>query len=186
VSDFNPYAAPQSQLSARARDFEEPGAWRDGNLLAMTKGFDLPDRCLKCNLPANGWRLKRDLSWHSPIWFVLVAVSPLIYIIVAMIVRKTGKAAIPLCPAHRRRRRNAILVGWLTALLGILVIFAGAAMTEHSEYGVIGGALLLLFGVVYGVVRSQVAVPQRIDKRLIWLKKVHPDFLAELPPLVTA
>jgi len=107
----------------------------------------------------------------------------LLYIIVAMVVRKTGKVAVPLCAAHRRRRRCAIAVGWLTSLSGFALIVAGAGMYDHQEFPVIGGIVLLLFGIFYGILRSQVAVPKKIDKRLIWLRNVDSGFLAEFPPL---
>ncbi|MDR3635436.1 MAG: hypothetical protein P4L84_16645 [Isosphaeraceae bacterium] len=183
MSEFNPYAAPQTELSTRPRELDEGGAWCDGNLLVLTKNFDLPDRCLKCNQPTDGWRLKRNLSWHPPVWYALLLINVLLYIMVAMVVRKTGRIAVPLCPAHRRRRRWAIVVGWLTALCGLGLIVAAAGMTEHQEFPLIGGTVLLLFGIIYGVLRSQVAVPKKIDKRLIWLRKVDPAFLAEFPPL---
>jgi len=186
MSDLNHYTAPKAAISAKERQLEEGGAWRDGDLLAMTSGFGLPDRCLKCNQPTDQRRLKRNLSWHQPFWFVLLVISPLIYIIVAMIVRKTGKVAVPLCPAHRRSRRWAIAVGWLSALVGVGFIIIGAGMFDRPDVGLIGGLVFLFFGILYGVLRSQVAVPQKIDKRLIWLRKVHPDFLAELPPLASA
>src|SRR5438045_334031 len=43
------------------------GIWRDGKTLVMMKEAFLPDRCVKCNGPANGYRLRRRLSWHEPI-----------------------------------------------------------------------------------------------------------------------
>ncbi len=46
----------------------------------------------------------------------------------------------------------------------------------------LGGVALLFTGLIYGIVGSQVAVPQKIVKRFVWLRTVNPDFLAELPP----
>ena len=42
------------------------GVWRDQSTLVMTKDATLPDYCVKCDAPANGFRLKRNLSWHEP------------------------------------------------------------------------------------------------------------------------
>jgi hypothetical protein len=36
--------------------------------------------------------------------------------------------------------------------------------------------------IIYGLVASRLVAPTRITKDYVWLKGVHPDFLAELPP----
>jgi hypothetical protein len=182
MNEFNPYAAPKEQSLAYSGDIDVAGAWCDGNLLVVTKGYDLPDRCLKCNEPAGGWRLKRTFSWHPPILYVLIIASLLIYVIVALIVRHTGKLAVPLCPRHRQIRRQAIIVGWLSSLLGLAVMIASVVPRETNPILLILGAGLLLFGILYGLLRSQTVVPSKIDKQRIWLRKVDPEFLAELPP----
>ena len=67
MSEFNPYAAPVTEITAPG--FEEE-VWRNGKVLIMTKRGRLPDRCVKCNAPSS-YRLKRNLMWHSPIWYIL-------------------------------------------------------------------------------------------------------------------
>jgi hypothetical protein len=184
--DFNPYAAPKSELGNKleeGRAWSDGGVWREGRLLVMAKGAPLPDRCLKCNAPALGWTLKRTLSWHAPGWYLLVLVHILIYIIVALCVRKTAKVALPLCPEHRRSRNWAIAVGWITALLGI-GLFVAAVVSDKASLSppfIVVGPLFFLFGLLYGVWRSRPAVTVRIDDRFVWLKNVYPAFLAELP-----
>ena len=68
-------AAPNLQAN-------DTGVWRDGDILVMHKEAVLPDRCIKCNAPCNGYRLKRNLSWHRPAWFLLIFISLWIYLIV--------------------------------------------------------------------------------------------------------
>jgi MFS family permease len=188
---FNPYAAPKAEVRVGPHAGDDDGVWRDGAVLVMTKYAKLPDRCLKCNGPADGWALKRSLSWHPQVYYLLLLISPIIYIIVALIVRKTAKVYFPLCERHRRRRRRAIAVGWLASLLGIALIFAAATVVptivEVQTHWIIVpvvffvGVVLFLTGIIYGFIRSQVAVPTRIDKRFVWLNKVGPAFLATLP-----
>ena len=193
MKEFNPYAAPVTDLSTpRAPD--ETGVWRDGVLLVMSKGAELPDRCLKCNEPANGWSLKRNLSWHPQWYYLLFLISPILYIIVALIVRKTAKTRIPLCPRHRGRRRRIIALAWTLSLVGPLVLFAGAVGSDSVKgfagetassavlmISIFGGLAMFLAGLILAVIASQVVVPQKIDKRFVWLKKVSPDLLASLP-----
>lgn len=182
-SDFNPYAAPRAETKTIIEDMnllEEGGLWRDGNLLVCRKGTEFPDQCLKCNAPAEGYRLKKSLSWHNPLWFVL-AVSPLIYIIVALCVRHTAKIRAPLCPRHRSKRRWTIAIGWIGSLAGLGVIFLGAPMPGQAGTFTTIGAVVFLVFLLYGIIGSNYLVPKRIDKNFAWLRKISPAFLAELP-----
>jgi hypothetical protein len=184
MSDFNPYDAPSAPLPT-GKYVGDQGMRREGKLLLMSKGAEFPDRCVKCNAPAEGYRLKRDLSWHSPGYYVLIfflCPGLLTYIIVAMIVRKTARAWVPLCPRHRSARLRDIAIGWLGALAGIAMMFGAA--TAPGDYGpmmVTGGLVVFLVALLYGVLRAQAVVPSKIDKTMVWLRSISPDFLAMLP-----
>ena len=183
MDEFNPYAAPKVRDEEIALgNLANDGVWQDGPLVVMTKTATLPDRCLKCNAPAT-YRLKRNLSWHPQWYYLIVLYNVIIYLIVALCVRWTAKVTYPLCTEHRRRRRNAILVGWLTFLLGWPVIVVGVTtLGDYGWVGLLAGVALILFGLIYGVNRSQVVSVKRINKHLVWLAKVNPDFRESLPP----
>jgi hypothetical protein len=183
MDEFNPYAPPKADLSSGPEP-ESNGVWRDAALLIMTKQASLPDRCLKCNQPAGGWTLKRKLSWHPWYWFLLIFFcNVIIYVIVALVVRQTAVVLVPLCEDHRRRRRRAITVGWILGLAGVGAMVIGGSSQDEAFAGIfmLVGLVLFIVGAIYGIVGAQTAVPQKIDKRFVWLKKVHPDFLAGLP-----
>jgi hypothetical protein len=61
-------------------------AWRDGKTLVVRKGVILPDRCIKCNAPAEGAFQKQNLSWHSPVLYLLLLAGLVPYAIAVMIV----------------------------------------------------------------------------------------------------
>ena len=63
--------------------------WRNNSVLVMTKEALLPNRCIKCNAPAEE-QLKHRLTWHHPGLYLLALASILIYVVVAMVVRKTA------------------------------------------------------------------------------------------------
>ena len=180
MPDFNPYEAPQGDATPR-EEFQEggEGIWRDGPLLVLRQGAWLPDRCVKCNAPAGGRRLWRKLSWHPPGWYILVLISVPIYIIAALIVRKTAAVGVGLCEAHWVRRRRALTLGWVAGLAGLGLLITG--LTAEAVWLVIVGVCTLIAGLVAGVVASQTVAPARIDAELVWLKNVGPDFLAEFP-----
>lgn len=159
--------------------------WRSGKILVMHKESKLPNRCVKTNGPADHW-LKRKLSWHHPAIFLTILAGALIYIILAVVTSKSATIHIGLCDAALRRRRYAILFGWLAGLssLGIM----GGAITTYSATD--PGLFILLFvgGLVFGLVgiiwASKVAScvsPSKIDKEYVWLRGVHLDYLNELP-----
>lgn len=186
MSQFNPYDAPSAALP-RGKFLGDQGMWREGKVLLMTKEAGFPDRCVKCNAPAEGSRLKRHLSWHPQLLYVMIVFPGLLfYIIVAMIVRKTATIHVPICRRHRANRKRDIAIGWLGSLGGIALTigaFAGdSVMPGEAVAGLaITGVAVLLGSMIYGALRARVIVPKRIDKNLIWLDGVCLDFLHALP-----
>jgi hypothetical protein len=159
--------------------YPQGGVWRDQSTLVMSKDAVLPDRCVKCNSPANGLRLKRTLYWHNPIFYVLIFVGVLIYFIVAMLVRKTAIIDVPLCENHLARRRNSLIVGWVLMLLGIIGFVLAIAGNEPIFAAI--GALAMLFGFVLAISAARTVLPKKIDDRFVWLKGINKDYLDQLP-----
>ncbi len=154
------------------------GVWRDKSRLVMTRDALLPDRCVKCNAPTVG-RLKRKLSWHHPAIYLIILVALLIYLIVAMVLRKTATIEIGLCDEHRAIRKRYILITWVLALLGVGGLVLGA-MTEDATYALLGLAALL-GALIFGVTMVRPVTPHKIDDRFVWLRGVNRDYLDELP-----
>jgi hypothetical protein len=183
MPEENPYRSPTPTAPVIDSGFAtavSQGVWRDGKLLMMTKTATLPPRCTRCNAPTED-RLKRKLSWHAPGWYLLLPASVLIYVIVALIIRETATIEVGYCAVHRRKRRRAIAIGWLVALAGLVLALVATNFPRSEPLLVVIGILMMLVGLIYGVVGSQVVSPKRIDKRFVWLKQVSPDYLAELP-----
>jgi hypothetical protein len=158
---------------------QEGGVWRDGDTLVLLKTARLPDRCIKCGLPTNGPHLKKKLAWHHPALVLLVLAGVLIYLIVALIVRKTAVVEISLCEDHIRKHRIAVIGTWLTFLLGI--VFMVLAISAES-LGTAGFGMLLLFASAIGASTwAKVVQVKKIDDYYIWLRRVDESFLALLP-----
>ncbi len=183
MNDFNPYAAPETRTTLDLPGLDEEGAWRSGRLLVMTRHAALPARCMKCNLPTEGVTLRRKLSWHPWYFYMLIFINLLIYLVIALIVRKTATVNLPICPRHRSQRRRSIAIGWLLGL-GSIGVFLTTLAIGGNELVALGLCLIVLItGLVIGVAGTQFAVARKIDKQFIWLKNVNPNFLAALPPL---
>jgi hypothetical protein len=153
--------------------------WRYGRQMVTRSDTPMPDRCVRCNAPAKGFRLKRQLSWHPPAYYLLILISILIYVIVAMCIRKKGTLYIGLCENHRVQRSRFILASWLAGLIGLGLLFAAAGY----ESGALAftGIVLVLAAIVVGAVKAPVISTAKIDNDFVWVKGVNEAFLAELP-----
>lgn len=193
MSEINPYASPLSHERAGAIPAEPGGIWRDGPLLVIHRDAVLPDRCIKCNLPAGGRRLMRTLYWHHPLlylppgaglllWLVWGPLPLILFVVLGLALRRKAKVAFGLCTRHLSRRRRAILIGWAVSLPGIALFVAGALQSgDLAGPLILAGALLVLGGVVYGVSIAAVVSPKRIDQQYVFIKRAGPEYLAQFP-----
>lgn len=184
-ANVNPYAAPQIGTYSAQPAMQQPfaGLWRQDKLLVMHRSAPLPDICLKSNQKATQ-RLKRSLSWHHPAVYFLVLIHILLYVVVALVIRKTAVIHIGLSDEWIAIRRRRMMIAWGLVLLGIVTAFATIPLAEFewSPLLILAGIVLFLGGTIYGVAACRLVVPKRMTDEYIWLKGVHPEFLARLEP----
>jgi hypothetical protein len=107
-----------------------------GNILVVPRGSILPARCVKCgNTPIEPW-VRITFSWHHPGYYFLL-ISPILYVIVALIVRKTIKLSIPLCKAHKSIRRKRLWVGAILLVGCIPLPAALGAYVGNDAAGIV-------------------------------------------------
>jgi hypothetical protein len=155
------------------------GVWQQKGQLVMRKDATLPDRCIKCNSPANGKRLTKRYQWHNPIWYSLAICGALPYLIVALIVRKQVTLSLGLCEQHFAKRRTAILIGSLVTVLSFVVFIAGVGL--KSPVVTLLGFPMFFFGLFYLVFSISPIAIQKMDDNYVWLKRINKDYLASLP-----
>lgn len=176
MSEYNPYAAPESSAALPSSD-RNGGAetcWRDGGELLALPGADLPHVCIKCGEPANDYR-KRTFYWHSPWLYLLILLHILVYLIVALIVRKSASHQIGLCTTHQRQRRNFIAMAWLS-----LVPLFGGFLFDSGAVALLG-VLAFLVMVFWGLIGMRALKPKRITPELAVYRGASPRLLARLP-----
>lgn len=117
--ESNPFAPPKAALN----DIGGP-CQRDGKWVLVPSGSDLPPRCIICNEPVEGLGKQKKLYWHSPWFYLLILVNPLIYVLIGLIVRRSIKVSPRLCRQHAARRRRLLL---LFVGSGLALMFAGFA-----------------------------------------------------------
>lgn len=168
----NPYAAP----TASFQEVKAGHCWRDGAILVAPLPARLPPRCVKCNAPATLDKA-RAFYWNHPGWYVLLVV--VVYVLVALFVRKKAMVSIGLCDSHRRRRRHLSWGGYALFALGLYVLMA--AVNPVSP--VLGwlGCLLMLAGILCSSIGARLLRVVRITEHEIRLKGCGSAFLDSLP-----
>ena len=180
---INPYAAPLGKPFLDVDNAEAgEGVWRDGNLLVVQKGAALPDRCIRCNAPAEGRRLHRQLYWHPPLLYCLYFFGgPIVYVLAAVCVRQQLVIEVGICRRHRAARSRSIAICWLIALISLATIVIDIGRGDQFPFVFLLALLAFLFDLCYAARISRLIVAQRIDADYGWLKKVHPASQNELP-----
>lgn len=175
----NPYQAPAA-IDLPQAPSTTAMYFRDGNLLVVRDGAELPHRCVLTNEPLGpgDWRKRKLFTWAPPWIYVLILVNLIVLLIVLACVQKKARVTFSMSPAIARRYATR---GWLAALGilgGIGGIVAGAAMDQGSSQGVaiFGGILLLLTGLVFCTLLRPLKVKGFRDG---WfqIKGCHPDYL---------
>jgi hypothetical protein len=158
-------------LSPKARDALHRGVYREGKLLLVERarmgaaeGMPLPPLCVRCGKPAAG-TIRRRFMWHPPWVYLLILPGLLFYAIVAMAVRKQLVLHVPLCAAHRTRRRNLLAASWIIALAGLAAPFLCAALGLNVGVGMLFLLLLVLLGAILGSSVAAPIRPTRIEER---------------------
>jgi len=166
-------------------EFNAFGLWREGKRLVARKDTAFPDRCIKCNAPASGYRLKRTVYWHHAAYYLLLLLLPfyclglVVFVITSMAVRKKMVFEVGLCEKHRRRRWVAV-----TACVGGTIIGLGMLVTSSFNDHVwlaMAGATSILVGVIWGVVSGRIVEATKMDDEQAWLRGAGPEYLNQLP-----
>ena len=157
------------------------GIWRDDRTLVLDKNALLPEYCVKCNAPADGARVRKKLSWHHPLLYVLIFGALLFYVLLSMALSKRATIDFGLCKEHKQRRQKLMTIGFVLLAGGLIMPFIGFGF-DYPGVGVFG-ILFFLFAVGWLIIVSRVVTVKKIDDRYAWLTGVHKDFLARFPSL---
>ncbi|MCP2730852.1 hypothetical protein [Limnofasciculus baicalensis] len=158
--------------------------WRAGNILVMRRGAQLPDRCIKTNQPANGKRFKAILYWHHPAIYLVILLNLLIYVIIAIFVRKKAVVYFGVSEEVLQKRRRAILWGWGVGVAGIILFFSALSLQSQLAMAIFllpVGQALMLGGLIGGSARATIVNVYRIEDEYIWIRGVAKEYLALLP-----
>jgi hypothetical protein len=152
----------------------------------------LPDMCMRCAAPA-AVRKVRAFAWQ-PQWIAILILAGLLpYIVVALILTKRRRVAVPLCERHQGHFAWRLWTGLIGFGVVALLFFGGIALAAGSSsssspsgraadelYGLVFGSCCLAFvaWLILIVVLQQTAIrPSEITDFSITLQNVSYDFL---------
>jgi hypothetical protein len=155
-----------------------PTIWRSESALVMTKQALLPGRCVKCNAPTRH-TLKRNLRWHHPAIYISILGSLLLYVVLSLVLSKSATIHVGLCETHAAARKRDIIISCFLVLMSFASFYFAVAAEDMNLFFV--GAIVFLGGVIYGIVRTKVVAPKKIDDRFVWLTGVNDNYLRQFP-----
>jgi hypothetical protein len=196
----NPYAAPKADIGAVPA--AGTGVCRDGKLVRLGIGGSLPDRCIRCDGPAQGYRTERAAFWRPrwwrvsmwvavPVLFIVSGIDPMVMIafwvavvgfaVADIFVRRKVVVEYGLCDRHRRLRAG--VMGGFVASWVLLIGFAAAGAgdfraAEHWWFWAIALAMFALAIVASLLYRIRLA---RITEDHVWLRGAGRRFQEALP-----
>jgi len=179
--------APAAAMAAPTVPPMPTAAYRQENKLVIPQGAPLPGYCVKCAQPVTGEFFKKKFQWHNPLLYLIVLISPIIYVIVALILMKRVELLVPMCDEHRQRRKNFLIATWVL-VLGFIPggILAGALVGNATDsntgalVGMLVGFALMIAAFVTGA-RAVVMRPKEITPNSATFTGVCEPFLAMLP-----
>lgn len=170
--DFNPYQPPTTNIIQTHPNGEY---WAEGKFLVMPYTKEqriLPHRCIYCNKPIEELK-KRIFYWHHPLFLLLILLNLLIYLIVALFIRKKVTLHIGICNEHKRKRLLKSLATLAVIFINIFLMFT------FSNYMLIGFPVLLI-GLIFLVIISNPLSISKIKNDLVYFRKCGRPFLDSL------
>jgi zinc-ribbon domain len=177
-------AAGQIAATAVSAPVMPSTAYRQGNKLIVPKGAPLPGYCVKCAQPVTGEFFKKKFHWHNPWLYLIVLISPIIFIIVAAILMKHVELLVPMCDEHRQSRKKFLIATWGLALGFIPGGILAGSLFHDSDTGVAVGLLagfLMFVGAIVAGIRAVIMQPKEITPASATFTRVCEPFLAMLP-----
>ena len=151
------------------------GYWRDGKRIVMDRNAVLPDRCIKCNEPANGFRRSENLTYVPTSQQLMLGVW-------SYVDAKRAPVEIGLCERHRASRPwTAALVSAAAVAFSILEVTqlrpSNVMLPILAAIAFIGGCI----GLIYAFYPRGLVRATDMTASHLWLKGAGERFLASLP-----
>lgn len=173
TQEFNPYQPPTTDTIKINPNGEY---WVEGKFLVMPLTKEpqvLPHRCVYCNKPIENLT-KKKIYWHNPLLILLIFLNLLIYLVVALIVRKKVTLYLGICKEHKQKRLIKIVIACTIVFLSIFLAFNSIIEIRITF-------LITLIGIIYLTVVSNLLSIRKIKNDLVYFSRCGKPFLDSLP-----
>lgn len=191
MSDIqNPYAPPSS-IGIASFTPSAVGAYRDNDLLVVTKDFISPNLCILSGAEIPDYqKLKNQLLTYINPWaFILIILGfrfllGLLPIIIVLAVLQK-KLKIQVFYDKGLNRKKQIRSGIACASLIFSLVCMLFAIIQSIDYLYFGTAVLMLIAIVFAFLSARLPAirVKKVKKKHFFVKNVHPDFLNHFPPI---
>ncbi len=151
LGSVNPYAPPTAEGQPRfsaTLDF-----YREGDDLVVRKESSLPDICLRTGEPTGGRMRTKKLSWIPPWTIVVFVLIRIIGIICMLVARKTAHLSFALSEQAEAKRKQALMIGFGVAGVGMLLMVVGIALENDAGVGAaLLGGIAMFVGIILAAV----------------------------------
>ena len=155
------------------------GVWRSGKRVVMRVDAELPDRCVKTNLPAEGHTAEIRLRWQPPASYLTLLINLILFYFASSRTGTVVTIRVGLSPRAFTSIRRANILKWV-GLIGGPVLWV-VALAAHFSPLFWAGLALMLVAVPIGLTRSRLVWATHVEGDYVWIEGVHPDYVAELP-----
>jgi hypothetical protein len=163
--EFNPYAVPASPLVLPP---SLTSARIEGAKLAIPKDWQSPPVCLLSGDIQDLTPLRRArLTWMNPGFLLFIFLSPILFVLIALLVQKKGKIYYHLSAAQAAQRKQRLQTNW-TLFASAVLAFVAAYIWSSIAAGA-AGVVLLLLCLILAVTWCRLLKVAKIDKTTIWL-----------------
>lgn len=141
----------------------------------------LPPACVKCGAPATSKPVVKTFYWHHPALYLTILAGLLIYVIIAMIVRKSVRVAVPLCAEHVQKRSLWVHLSWVLPVVGIADAIILPSLNVDGGWVALLTIVLILSGlIIWAVVGNPIRV-RSIDAYRAEFSGFCEPFLEQFP-----
>ena len=145
----------------------------------MRVDAELPDRCVKTNLPAEGHTAEIRLRWQPPASYLTLLINLILFYFASSGTGTVVTIRVGLSPRAFTSIRRANILKWV-GLIGGPVLWV-VALAAHFSPLFWAGLALMLVAVPIGLTRSRLVWATHVEGDYVWIEGVHPDYVAELP-----
>jgi hypothetical protein len=151
-----------------------------GSSVIVPKTFEFPQVCLFTGATENLVKVRKQLAWHHPAVFLAILPGLLIYVILALILRKTATIEFYMSRQERTRRRWWHLANWGVFLMTFVsLIAAGGYEINWAIY--LAPVFFVATFVIY-LLKVRLLYAKKIDDSRATVGGISPMVFSQLVP----